>query len=737
LNLPTLRVKKIIIQDCSRISCHSYMNAISKVESCNTNTINLPVYYYNNIQRVKDICVNFKVDYLIDKIAPQKNSNIYTRNSWNELITNLYSENKLKSNTSIFNGQKTSSKKPLLVQLGLGNFFPQAIVMGILSGKKTMVIKDKRNYQQLQYHTLASSWFISVDSNFNSEDFNLFSGLLNQKDSPSWGLFYPYNDEVRELVMLKAFLYPYLEFSDFIGYNLYYPLNNSSLKYNSDKLNIFVGAKHEPKKITETLVKKSAYTYALPHSNGIDLSLGNVFLCPKKLKSNPVLAGKKLNDVSSYDYKSMPCFNGADCSRTQNDELLVDFYSVNSTVVFLYTCYGFLMKGGIYDIETSLSYSMALSPSNFALLTTTSLALLDSASGIFIGDKLEENYSLGIANKAYNSLHFENYEDTPGSVLLLGDPEMTLQEKTSGSINEIKNKSEFHILFKAITANSKIDHYKNQKELQEFPEFIGSDVFANIEFTRALINSSIRLPIISLKQCLIKLMQKNEELWILALILIKRREQNTLNHLTYQHYKDYHCRLISELHKLHHNFFSTMCQNLGGLFKLQLDKVYEVNQSKFKQGKLLDKCNVCKKNVSYSKTYRIGKNNSKSRRTRECLNCGITNEGCYYHLEVSFFITPHYEEFQLKNLRVEMSLLFEQPITAVSSSFNIEPFNKKSDSKFISIYENSFDHDNGNLSVELNISSEDLNIKYNGVYYLNACLVVNDYVFYLRAQIYI
>ncbi len=72
--------------------------------------------------------------------------------------------------------------------------------------------------------------------------------------------------------------------------------------------------------------------------------------------------------------KAMPCFYEDICSRKTDSNELLKVNELKSIFIFLYTCWGILLDGGLYNVETSLAYQLAGSPYNASFASTYSMS---------------------------------------------------------------------------------------------------------------------------------------------------------------------------------------------------------------------------------------------------------------------------------------------------------------------------------------------------------------------------
>ncbi|PKM93600.1 MAG: hypothetical protein CVU84_14620 [Firmicutes bacterium HGW-Firmicutes-1] len=587
----------------------------------------------------------------------------------------------------------------------------QALKGGILLGR-TVVYINKLNAiaDFFEISKMASSTILCFDEEFEVQQMKF---ILDQKTKAKnlvpIGFMYPFGQLNRENVITKAFIFNTYRKKAKL-FNFYYPLEKQNASFKSEKFNFFIGNTQE--EIKDYILKEAEFTFATPHSNGVDMSIGNVVLCAKK---------DYIKEEEDEINRVMPCFYSDSCNRLSQNRYYIGASEIKSKILFLYTCWGIVLKNGIYDVRTTLAYQFAKSVYSPILITTYAMSLLDRYAGPYIVDLYCMGKKIGEAIESYNNKHYEKYMDLNNVVVLFGDPEFKLEISSVINFNAI------------LTETKKLsDFFREENTGKLCFHLFDKNFFNNLDFTDYVLNGTASLGMKYIQEDIDVLREKVRNLRMNASLLNNRMMQS--KQFVYDYDKS--IKQLSVAYKgfqvAWYEFYKTMVNNLGGYIRFQVDRYFSMPEED-KEG-LHRECPYCKTCVKIEK--KELQPHGLKRRLIECFNCATIFDGLDSFLWGEIKCEEEWRQGSMVKVSVEAYTKMSGEYCYLIGLI-VEPFDKKKGLNMPATFKKG-KIDLGKM--DLNICLDELYI-YDyidlGCYHLNCIILVNEKIVFLRRPIYI
>ncbi|MFI0206878.1 MULTISPECIES: hypothetical protein [Streptomyces] len=489
--------------------------------------------------------------------------------------------------------------KSLVLALG-PEAYPTARRFGLLTGRpviQSMLVPSSKELKGLQG---SRSVTVVPPPDWRTRDLiDFLSTLRDSGFSSPVGFLYPLGARIRELFMLKSVLFGIAEQSP-SRYRLLYPLEGSSKKFTASDADVIVGRGGGVDDIATLLNTPGDYLFATPHSNGVDMALGDLIMCAREDRSTR----------TAPPARSLPCFFDAPCSRLNPSRKLFAATRIKSKVVFLYTCWGLMLKDSVYAAEESLGQRFASSPYTAALMTTPALSLLDRAAGLLVGDLLREGRTVGASLNELNKLHFDRYSDTRDVAVLVGDPELCLSAQETSLTRQLASNVEYQ----SFTQEVGLRPYaiKAAKNLDRTP----TEFYAAFDYSRCVAAGTEGLGKVGLTKSARILEARTKSLWASSLTLDARRSQAEI--AAVPHSMAASCeRGLMRLQDAWIEYFKSLVGTLGGYVRLQSDRYFEPDAKRTGQ----ENCPYCN-GAARKIALRLAGATRGRRHIIECASCG-------------------------------------------------------------------------------------------------------------------
>ena len=463
----------------------------------------------------------------------------------------------------------------------------QALKFGMLTGRPVIFVEDysfdKNIFRLLQ---AAKSITVCVSDELTVENIEeIFDKKNKVNNSVSIGFLYPYGNINREYVIVKSFVFSKCEMPSDLPFNFFYPLEKANYYIDTGRSRFIIG-KGNGSQSAEALCKPAEFLFATPHSNGIDMSLGTGILCSKK--------GNRR--ISFRDKKSNALFFEDICSRKRSGNELVGVSEIKSIIVFLYTCWGVVLKGGMYDEKISLAYQFAQSPYTSVLITTYSMSLLDRNSGTFIASLYCSGKEIGEAIADFNKLHYRKYKDTVNVIVLFGDPEFKNNNSIPLDLNLVSDRNELlKEFFQKSGINSELISNCEDSVRDLSVIDINEKFFSNMNYINCVINGSKYLKIKRIEDSLKEFSAKYDDLWMFALLYRNRLFQKDEFAFEHCEMNKRYLYFLREYQEGWFKFYKSMVNSLGGYIRFQVDRYFSLSKEDVFDKKF--KCPYCNATV--------------------------------------------------------------------------------------------------------------------------------------------
>lgn len=457
-------------------------------------------------------------------------------------------------------------------------------------------------------------------------DVDALRGLLAAKrasaTAASLGFLYPFGDFEREFFAMKSVLFEYGHADRGRPYAFFFSLEPKARSFSVDRARFVVGRGGDVEHAARILEEPAEFLFSTPHSNGMDMALGEVVLCSREDRTS-----------AEAPRRAMPCFFEDSCSRKRPNNRLLGPSRVKSAVAFLYTCWGVLLRNGVYDVEASLGRSFAISPYTGALLTTYAMSFLDRAAGFFVAEAYSRGIPLGEVTRRFNERHFARFDDHAQVAVLFGDPELRV---ASPQPLDLTSASKTEPELARFVESVGVDLYPVAPEAESrpsrksdgVPRLVPDAVFAATDFTRCAVHATRDLRMPKLQASLDALAEANERLAMFGALFNGRRRQEEKiafpEALMLRRYDD----VLSRYHRAWHDMFLAMVSNLGGYVRLQIDPYFlaDRHDDSGDSRNAPHRCPYCGASTWSSRMSMIGSPRV-TRTLLECFNCATIRDG--------------------------------------------------------------------------------------------------------------
>ncbi|MUG45293.1 hypothetical protein [Paenibacillus woosongensis] len=596
--------------------------------------------------------------------------------------------------------------------------YDQSLLYGILSGRTVVFAEyEELTVEFFEKTSSAKSYVFCVPEQFSVTNMNkIFTSKENARNNTPLGFFYPFDSETREFFVLKTYIYINLEIPLDFPYHFFYPLEKESHTFEFDQFKVVLGkgSSASPKSLIN---EKATFFFATPHSNGVDMSIGDAVLCAQRDFSNDNEAINKL----------MPCFFSTTCSRKTEENELISALDLRSALVFLYTCWGVLLKQSVYDERSSLAFQFAQSPYSAVLLTTYSMSLLDRTAGPIIAEKYSKGETIGSAVEYFNTNHFKLYNDSRNIIVIFGDPEFKNSGKRPLQFQKaFEQYKDFNSFFKYFITNSSEVNTRTQTEYVEW----NPSLTKGIEYSRMIINGSRLLGKPYFSDQLQVLSDKTESLWITILLYFNRLKQNDHFQMEWPDFYKKLRRHYREFQKAWFQFYQTMVFNLGGYTRFQVDRYFSLSERDKESN--CQWCPYCGApvRVEIKTVEAIGIR----RRLIECLNCATIFDGLDDFLTGQIDCETYWKVGDHQNIVIHIQSSQVMPCYYLAGVI-MEPFDKRNPMKMPASFIEGTLHKGDSHHIALP-SLELPHDMVQGCYHMNALIIMNDKILTLRKAIY-
>jgi hypothetical protein len=299
--------------------------------------------------------------------------------------------------------------------LGIGpEGIAEAFKFGLLSGRRVATLGAWPSAaRELAALANASSIYVAPGPGLHADAIGDFhAALAKLGNTAAIGFFYPFGAMESAFFMLKSLIYAVAAIPENLPFHFLFPLEATEGHVAGSGSSWSSGRFCSAPQLVERLAQPSEFFAATAHSNGVDMGLGEVVLCARR------------EDVDyTAAQRVMPCFKGGDCSRKTASNALLRPAHIRSIVTMLYTCWGAVLKNHIYDSASSLLFDLVKSPTVCSITTTYSSAFMDTGAGLALAERYARQEKVGNIVRDLNARHFQDFGDSPHTLLLFGDPE--------------------------------------------------------------------------------------------------------------------------------------------------------------------------------------------------------------------------------------------------------------------------------------------------------------------------
>jgi hypothetical protein len=374
---------------------------------------------------------------------------------------------------------------------------------------------------------------------------------------------YPYGELEREFFVLKTFLFARYAYPYEYKTLFHFPLERPNYRYTAKNVALYLGQEHDLAALNAQLLEPSNLLFAMAHSNGIDMGLGNIILCPREQTALSTSVG----------IKAMPCFfNLALCSRAKPSNQIVKISQLKTQIAFFYTCWGIQLKNGLYDPQVSFARQLALSPHIGMIISTYTMSHLDNAIAAKFMHHFDSAMTLGTIINQLNAEHFQSYADIRHTLIVLGDPEFKLNQSLSSNFEQLfPEKVLSHLMHKGLIQAKQHHEVAMDTDICSAISLMVNDIL----YTKTVVLGSRALALSTMQDQLAAWMLFLDSLWILVLLIKKRLSQAAQRYINPNHLL---IQLQQEVHQYHQywvDYFVMMNANFGGLIRLQIDTFFD------------------------------------------------------------------------------------------------------------------------------------------------------------------
>lgn len=630
-------------------------------------------------------------------------------------------------NHQVLNSKTATSFNDAYIVSCSSTISDQAVKYSLLTRRPLILINLSQYEVFFTHFSQAKSYFISFAEDLTTTSFVNFIDIKikSGNDVPS-AMMYPYGVVEREFFIIKSYLltkypYPYDE-----RFSFHFPLDYPNLNYQSKNMSIFLGKQKDTKLLIDELAEPLHLLFSASHSNGVDMDIGNIVLCPRENKkiAKPLLQ------------KAMPCFFDLNiCSRKSTSNEIIHIRHLKTKIAFFYTCWGLLLKGAIYDVTTSFARQIVLSPYIGLFITTYTMSHLDKSIALRFTELCFNNLAVGSIINSLNAEHYKAYDDIPNTLVVLGDPEFI---PIKNSLNSMEN------LFP-----QKILQYLNKKGIAKHPIIMESKVnielvnknisviLSDIIFVKCIMIGSKALPNHDIQLLISKFSAILDDFCGFLLIFKKRIKQEDKQYIDFELFNKKLLEYVNIFHVNLVRYFILLNSSYGGLIRLQVDKYFDETGSAERIEKFCPYCS----GYLVKNTFSLIENDQLRRNTFECFNCTTIIDSRVTYKFAIINASPFWQRGMSHKISIQLYLadlaLGEYSYTICAC---LEPFNKKTQNS-ISFFEDkgSILLNNDNLtSLEIKLSDFTVSEHYTkGQYYLNVLIIFQSSVAVLRRSIYL
>lgn len=645
-----------------------------------------------------------------------------------QLIDIAYFKNKVAFDSNMKKNSATRKQSAYVVSLSK-SVSNQAIQYALLMNRLLILIKNAGDLNQIfslfNAHA-ASSYFISFADDLNMSIFvDFLSKKSNMNNKVPFAIMYPYGDIEREFFVIKTFLFSVSSYPYTCKNSFHFPLEQPNFFFQGKESHLYLGLHSNAEELRENLTQPLSLLFSMSHSNGVDMGLGRAVLCPRE--NEPIL--------DSSDTKAMPCFFDHNlCSRKTVDNKIIEINKLKVYVAFFYTCWGILLKNGLYDPIVSFARQLVLAPCVGTIISTYTMSHLDNSIISKFLNHAPKNLTISAIIRELNEQHYNAYLDNQHTLIVLGDPELKLNQIFVSHFDELfPEKVNAHLLAKGIIHPEKPVLKKNKN----FVNLIIHQMITDILYTKTVVLGSQSLSSEQLNGLLDNFAAFLDKLWIFLLLIKKRLSQANKHPINYSIVLNEFNKLINKYHKYWIDYFTVMNTSFGGLIRLQIDRYFD-EQNKFEPSK--NTCPYCSGNLVENELSLI-EHERLTRRVFECYSCTTIFDSN------AIFKFGHIicDEFWVRNnvpkIVVKLSgLNFSQRELQYSLCMCLEPFYKKGQPNISSIVKTGYVSilDKNDQTIEIEVENFALlDIYTMGQYYLNIMVSVQTSISLLRRPIYI
>lgn len=587
--------------------------------------------------------------------------------------------------------------QPIIMAIGKEGLI-QGLQYGVLTGRSLLYVESIEAIEEIfGAHEFRSvqSILITYDSNFCVEDLFKILEFTNRYKIPV-GFLYPYGEYSRQFIVLKIFLYGQLSLINQYATHFYYPLERDSGVISEENISFYIGNTCIKKK---DLKEPCELIFATPHSNGVDIGLGECVLCSRESYKT---------DKMQLPICVPPCFKSDICSRKGRMHLAA--HDIKSIVTFLYTCWGVILEKGTYDVSVSLAYAMIQTAYNPILITTYAMSLLDRLIGPYVALDYYNGNPIGAC--------IQGIGDT---VILFGDPEYRCSSQMKGkfTLRQFKSKPELKKLLIKEEIEGRIRLDAN----------IEKEFFEHLVFSECAICGMRLLNLPAMGSLVKRLEEALNNLKQYTLLYYNRWQQNIItnenNTYVYKRWLYY----IQLFQKSWYAFYDEMVRTLGGFIRFQVDRYYSLPQHIDEEVK----CPYCgskvrkeKKEIPFFKASRV---------LLECYNCATIFDGLDILKNGEIVCDRYWMEDEIKltlKFQLKCSGKYILGLGVIMEAFDksaLIEMPKKYKQELVLISSEEI------YSSELTLTLSDEIT--DGSYYVNAIVMINENIVFFRRSIYI
>ncbi|KDM89992.1 hypothetical protein [Photobacterium galatheae] len=567
------------------------------------------------------------------------------------------------------------------------------------------------------YNALTSDWFARIASAqslfiFPTETFSIkhLHQLMAAKEQSApncpISFAYPFGGLQQDAMQLKMVVAMSCELPANRYVHTLLPLSSRRQSVEIGKYRISSG--HGEPKETEWLQQATRALITMPHSNGVNMSLGHAVLCARKKR-----------EVNKKAIAVHPCFKSELCNRDKPGAIHLSPTEIPASLVMSYTCWGVVLAGGTYDTDYTLAAQFALSPYTSVLITTYTTIKLDSEAPLQFLQDYESGNKIGDTVLRFNQRHYASYRDVLSALIIFGDPEYS----QAGSVNQ-------EDLAQAVTAVKNVLQLDQHSSTPLMPHLFST---THLDYSRAVGQLTHAIPIKAVSYSATALQQATESYWAAAKCLAARATTQQSQPRDIKPVENYAREALLNFHAAWCDLYLAMIHHLGGYLRLQTDKVYVYAGS----GEGTSICPYCKGTLNVNRVH-LANEPQQMRLLHECPNCATVLDAVGECISAEIQGHSHcsvkspYDMALTLQLRNKKS--GKKQLTCIAV---IEPFIKNGQSELAVSKAQTTLHEE-RLSYQISLPELILPSHYVcGLHTLNVLVLVEDEVVLLRRPIYL